>query len=53
MREKLWNVFMETGSIDAFLDYNSFMTLGFPYGNLPFATPYVAPEAANEQIVED
>jgi hypothetical protein len=28
MREKLWNFFLETGSVDAFLDYRNYMTLG-------------------------
>ena len=29
MREILWNLFVETGSIDAYLDYKNFMAFGF------------------------
>ena len=28
MRDDLWNLFMETGSVDAFLDYKNFVTFG-------------------------
>ncbi|MCL2350585.1 MAG: hypothetical protein FWC67_03785 [Defluviitaleaceae bacterium] len=35
MQDDLWNLFYETGSVDAFLDYRSFMAIGHPIGTPP------------------
>jgi len=36
MQELLWGIFLETGSIDAFLDYKYYLTLGHLPGDRGF-----------------